>query len=231
MYWRQSNPGGSLWPFDSVATIRAWPKPETVGVAGQLGDMSCGSRHTPQQVLVELTRRIRQTVKMPLSFGTNQNQTRLSQVGQVSRDGRLWQVEDSDQIADAELPLAQQIEDPQPRPVGQRPKGPTDIELFERSAHIRLREYSGCLKSAPTPPAQAKHYTHPPVYIGILTYYPLFCGFHSYNLSPRDSLLGRLALSPASSVFSAGFPVMSLIVRDCRGGAIACHLSVSIPDL
>ena len=55
-------------------------------------------------------------------------------------------------MADAQFPPLEQIEDPQPRPVGERPENPLRVGLFQLGLHIRLYEYIGYRPAGQEPP-------------------------------------------------------------------------------
>jgi len=64
--------------------------------------------------------RRRERVVRPKATLPGLDQHGAAEVRKVTRDRRLRHVEDLDQIADAQLAIAEQMQDAQPRPIGER---------------------------------------------------------------------------------------------------------------
>ena len=81
-------------------------------------------------------------VVAPESIFARRHETRPPQVGQMPRRLRLRHAQHIDQIAHAQLPAPQQMQNPQPRPVGKRPEHHIHSGWVVFGCHMRTSEYS-----------------------------------------------------------------------------------------
>lgn len=68
---------------------------------------------------MQVAGRLGQAVVVPGALLPGLHQTRPLQVGQVPRDRRLRQLQDLEEVADAQIAVPQQVHNPQPRRVGE----------------------------------------------------------------------------------------------------------------
>lgn len=109
MNWRTAAPplAKPLQPL-SVALKRA-DLPKTIGKAFK-------------KLLVERVSSRTERVVNPLPFFSSFDKLRLSKISKVSRGGRLRDLKDGYDVAYAHLPRAQEMQNPKPRLVRERPK-------------------------------------------------------------------------------------------------------------
>ena len=88
----------------------------------QEGDFSETPAQTPEQGSVDGVGGRGKRVKNPFAVPARLHQPRPAQVGKVARDFRLRHTQDALKLADAMLPLRQQIQNPHPRRIGKRLK-------------------------------------------------------------------------------------------------------------
>jgi hypothetical protein len=98
-----------------------------------------------QHGLVELVRRISQSVVIPVTIFARDNQAGATQVRQMPRRLRLRNAKDAHNVANAKLTVSKQIDDAESCLVGQRPE-----ETFNFGAdcgHTRKRMLAGSRSS------------------------------------------------------------------------------------
>lgn len=100
-----------------------------------------------KQHFMRLPARGRQTVVAPEPFFSRHNQPHPAKIRQVPRSGGLRHAQHSHQVANAQLPTAEQIQNPQPRLVGERAKDRLGWGGCGSCFHIRLCKYSDPKKS------------------------------------------------------------------------------------
>jgi hypothetical protein len=96
-------------------------------VFGKLRHVFAATRQAIEQLLMKGAGRWRKAVVVPKPVLPRLNQPRPPQIRQVPRSGRLRHVEDADDIAYAQLAREEQIQYPQPRPIGERAENAVDI--------------------------------------------------------------------------------------------------------
>jgi len=77
----------------------------------------------------------------PLSFAPRGHQTGASQVGQMAADLRLIGLKDFHKEADANFVLADEVQQAQPRAIGQRQKEPLHIKCLFHDCHCTPNTY------------------------------------------------------------------------------------------
>ena len=77
--------------------------------------------------------RSRETVVNPLSIAARIDDAGAAEICEMTRDLRLWIVENLDEVTDAQLPRRKQIEDAQSRRIAERLKKPGE---FRGAAHV-----------------------------------------------------------------------------------------------
>jgi len=114
-------------------------------------------REARAQALEQLSvkRRLRRSepVEAPQSIFTHFNEPRPAQVVEVMRRHRLGHFQDRDDVADTEIAILQQMEDSEPRAVGERTEHPVDSLLRLGFNCNHVGEYSD-----PTRGPQAKRH-------------------------------------------------------------------------
>ena len=127
MLWSQNRCHNNQTAPDSIAAIRAPGRVEPPGVTCKLGNHAAALRQALQQLFMETTVGGRKAIVMPEAILAGQHKPGLAEVGQMAGRAGLSHVEQTDQIANAQLPFAQQIQDPQPGSVGKCPKDRFDF--------------------------------------------------------------------------------------------------------
>ena len=96
---------------------------ELVAVRLQLGHFGHAAAEAFEHLGMERPVRFAHPVVDPLAITPRLDQPRPAEVGQVPRDLGLRQVQDPHEVTDANLAVAaEQIHNPQPGPVGERPE-------------------------------------------------------------------------------------------------------------
>jgi hypothetical protein len=139
----------------SFSSHRAAPAPPHGGQALRVSRPACGIRvEAFKQLPTQHGARRRKGVERPVAVLPGRNQSDALQVREVTRCGRLWDVEHGDKVPDAEIALAQQVKDSQPDGVGHDSE-----ELLGVINHIRIIGYdssrwnaSECCFFAPATP-------------------------------------------------------------------------------
>jgi hypothetical protein len=131
-----------------LATARPYASPQPFVVFGVDTFFTKALGKTLQQHFVRLAMCRRQAVVHPQALFPGNHQPRLAQIGEVPGGGGLRDVQDVNQIADAQFPALEQIENPQPSSVGECPENRLGLGLSSFGLHIRLHEYIGCLPAS-----------------------------------------------------------------------------------
>lgn len=95
--------------------------------------------------------RLGERVVVPRSALPNFDEAGTPQVREVSRCGGLRDFQHPHQIAHTHLAVVQEMEDPQPRAVRERPKQPIDWDtcLLEHDAEFSVRRHTNAMQSCP----------------------------------------------------------------------------------
>ena len=95
-----------------------------------------------EQHLARFSASGRQTIVAPQSLLPGYHQTGLTEIRQVPRGRGLRHTQHSNEVANTQLSTAEQIQNPQPCLVRERPKDRLDRNWCGSCFHIRLRECS-----------------------------------------------------------------------------------------
>ena len=112
------------------------------GVLCQFRDLLETAAQTVEQLLVKRRLGRRQSIVAPMACFSHQNQPRSAQISEVAGCLGLWHAEHVDDVAHAELAVAQHMQNAQPRPVGECPKHHINA-IGRLGCHIRLSKYKG----------------------------------------------------------------------------------------
>ena len=134
----QSGRHGGVFQMDEFAR-RATHLAQAFFIAPHLGIFGKKRLHLLEQPRDGPSFRFRDPVMNPLPFPPRSHQARPAQEGQMPGDFRLADSEDFDQITDANLPPIHQVEQPEPRAIGEKPEQPFEGRsggAGSRSSHV-----------------------------------------------------------------------------------------------
>lgn len=139
------SPSAARLPTSSLARPRA--------IAFKLRHLVETGRQTAEQLRMKAIARFSERVVAPRPALPNCDQTGTAQVCKVPRRRRLGHFQRSHQVADAHLAVLQEVEDPQPRSVRERPKQPIDRDtcLLKHEADFSVRRHTSSMQSRRRP--------------------------------------------------------------------------------
>jgi hypothetical protein len=130
---------------------KGWSARAAAAGAPQLGDLLRvvpnfrnrvkASFEALEQVFVERRIRFGQLVVIPLAVLPRGHESRAAQVRQVTRRRGLWNVQDVHEIAHAQFPVEQQVQNAQPRTIGKCAKHQINLRFRHGSVYSLARLY------------------------------------------------------------------------------------------
>src|SRR6185295_2482140 len=124
------------------ATTSALPI-ETLGVPQHFRHFLAAVCQTIEQLFVELVSSWREHVVAPQALPPGDHESGFPQIREMTRGLGLRHSQDVHDVANAQFPAAEHVQDPQPGPVRERSEHQVDA-IRRLGLHIRFHEYSDC---------------------------------------------------------------------------------------
>jgi hypothetical protein len=112
-----------------VATVAGSPLGATGSIPAKLRHIGEARLQALEQLRMERISRLCQRVVAPRAIPAGSDQTRSAQVRKMPRSCRLRDAERTDEVTDAQLSILQQVQNPQPGPVGERSEQSIDRQV------------------------------------------------------------------------------------------------------